>query len=484
MNIRICTSKLLLVFLVIYGELLLSQINVYALYLEARRSPLEKRGTQVCSNSGDAAYLQGKSEENLPPAAFVYAANVADVQVAVKCAAASNINVAPRSGGHSYEVYSLGGKDGSLVIDLTNLNQIAIDTTAKTAIIGAGNRLGPIHYALSQAGYLIPIGSCPDVGIGGFTLGGGYGLYSRKFGLAVDNVLSIDMVDANGNLITASPNQNSDLFFALRGAGGGNYGVVTSFIFNITPIQTQVTSFQYHWTTNATQTLIPVIEKYATNGPDEVTFRLIWSKAGLEIQGAYFGLQSGLSNVLRSILAVPGYRTIRVAQESFYDSVVFFSNRSDSFVRKPTHQSFYFKAKSMYIGSSGLSAAGIDAFNNYLASPACRTYAIINIYGGVINRVPSNAMAFVHRDPLLLIQLTNGWMNSSLTTNCLNNINSFSASFQSQYTSPYSYQNYIDRDLSNWQNAYYGANYQKLVNIKAKYDPNNLFAFPQSIPTS
>ncbi|CAG8615672.1 12194_t:CDS:2 [Ambispora leptoticha] len=527
MNTQIFTSKLLLVFLVIYGEFQFSYNNVNASYLH--RGPLEKRGTQICSNSGktcrgstpccskfgwcgatsdycgvgcnpdatcltsitgnvvypgDAAYSQDKTEENSPPAAFVYASNVADVRVAVKCAAASNMNVAPRSGGHSYEDYSLGGKDGSLVIDLTNLNQIAINTTAKTAVIGAGNRLGPMYYKLSQAGYLIPGGSCPGVGIGGFTLGGGYGLYSRKFGLAVDNVLSIDIVGANGNLITASPNRNSDLFFALRGAGGGNYGVVTAFTFNITPIQTQVTSFQYLWPTSAAQALIPAVEKYATNGPDEVTFSLVWSNSGLEIQGVYFGLQSDLSNALSSILAVPGYSTIRVVQQSFYDSVVLFSGQSDSYVQNPTLLPYNFKAKSMYVGSSGLSAAGIDAFNNYLASPACRTYANLDIYGGAINRVPSNAMAFAHRDSLFLIQLMTSWTDASQATNCIDNINSFGANFQSQYTSPYCYQNYIDRDLSNWQNSYYGANYQTLVKTKAKYDPNNLFAFPQSIPTS
>ncbi|CAG8587316.1 624_t:CDS:2 [Ambispora gerdemannii] len=543
----------------------MSHNNVNASYLEARlahrRGPLEKRGTQICSNSGvtcsdsypccsqfgwcgasdaycgtgcnpsasadnacqgstttttttsasptptntdlktcltgttgkavfpgDAEYTADIVDENnrvtYSPAALVYASNIADVQKAVKCAATSNLNVAPRSGGHSYEGYSLGGKDGALVIDLGGLNQITIDGAAKTAIIGAGNKLGPIYYALSQAGYLIPGGSCPGVGIGGFALGGGYGLYSRKFGLAVDNILSIDIVNANGDLITASSTQNPDLFFALRGAGGGSYGVVTSFQFTITPVQTQVTSFQYKWPVSVAKTLIPVIEQYATQGTDNVTFSLVWDNSGLLIQGVYFGQESGLSDALSSILAVSGYNTVKVQQHTFFDSVVFFSGQSVSFVQNPTVLPYTFKAKSFYVNSPGLSAAGIDAFNNYLASPSCPTYAILDIYGGAINRVASDAMAFVHRDPLYGIQLVTDWQDASQTTNCVNNINSFGASFQSQYTSPYSYQNYIDRDLNNWQNAYYGANYQKLVTTKAKYDKNNLFAFPQSIPTS
>ncbi|CAG8595662.1 411_t:CDS:2 [Ambispora gerdemannii] len=543
MNTRISTSKLLLVFLVIYGELLLSHNNVKASYLEARlahrRGPLKKRGNQICSNSGvtcsgsnpccsqfgwcgagdgycgtgcnpsatpsnlkkcltgttgkavfpgDAEYAADIVDENnrvtYSPAALVYASDIADVQKAVKCAATSKLNVAPRSGGHSYESYSLGGKDGALVIDLGGLNQITIDDAAKTARIGAGSKLGPIYYTLSQSGYMIPGGSCPGVGISGFALGGGYGLYSRKFGLAVDNILSIDIVNADGDLITASSTKNSDLFFALRGAGGGSYGVVTSFKFKITPVQTQVTSFQYKWPVGAAKTLIPAIEKYATQGTDDVTLSLVWDNSGLLIQGVYLGQQSGLSNALSDILAVSGYNQVSVQQQTFFDSVVFFSGQSASFVQNPTITPYIFKAKSLYVDSSGLSAAGIDALNNYLASPPCHTYAILDLYGGAINRVAPNAMAFVHRDPLYGIQLMSDWQDASQKTKCVNNINSFGDSFQSRYTSPYSYQNYIDRDLNNWQNAYYGANYRKLVTTKAKYDKNNLFAFPQSIPTS
>ncbi|CAG8690826.1 4776_t:CDS:2, partial [Ambispora gerdemannii] len=203
------------------------------------------------------------------PAALLYAANEYDIKIAIYCAKTYKIQIVARSGGHSFEEYSLGGHDGALVVDLKKFSDLTIDTKTRTAVIGTGNRLGTIYYKLSQVRHVIPAGACPSVGIGGHSLGGGFGLYSRAFGLASDNILSIKMVSANGTTLTANPFSHPDLFFALRGAGGGNYGIVTSITFRIHPYSENVTVFTYNWTSTAiAHKFIPAMVKFSAHGTD------------------------------------------------------------------------------------------------------------------------------------------------------------------------------------------------------------------------
>ncbi|KAG0317108.1 hypothetical protein BG000_004641, partial [Podila horticola] len=151
-----------------------------------------------------------------------------DVSAAIKCASAANVAIAPRSGGHSFEGYSAGGQDGSLIMDLNQFSQFSIDTKTNIATIGGGNRLGPTYAKLWTNGqYLIPAGTCPTVGIGGHALGGGVGMTSRKYGVLSDNIVSMTVVDPSGAIKTVSATKNTDLYWALRGAGGGSFGVVT-----------------------------------------------------------------------------------------------------------------------------------------------------------------------------------------------------------------------------------------------------------------
>ncbi|KAF0494352.1 FAD-binding domain-containing protein [Gigaspora margarita] len=178
---------------------------------------------------------------NYTPTVLVYAIDNKDVQKAVKCVVELKRDIVPRSGGHSYEKYGLSGRDNVFVLDLTFVNSITINSEMKTAKIGAGNRLGNVYNQLNQAGFLIPAGLCPSVGIGGHALGGGFGYYSRKYGLACNNIISMEVVDGKGNILHVDSNTNSDLYFALKGAGGGSYGIVTYFVFRIHPTPPQVT---------------------------------------------------------------------------------------------------------------------------------------------------------------------------------------------------------------------------------------------------
>jgi FAD/FMN-containing dehydrogenase len=187
-----------------------------------------------CSPLYNEARMDFNSRFSLCPRYIVFAQDVHDVQTAILWARRHNLPLRARSGRHSYEAYSL--VNGGLVIDVSPLNKVILDRKKGRATIGAGANLTTVYTELwNQGKVTIPGGSCGGVGIAGLTLGGGFGLISRLLGLTCDALVSLEMVDANGRIIHASPNENADLFWASCGGGGGNFGVVTEFTFNDTP---------------------------------------------------------------------------------------------------------------------------------------------------------------------------------------------------------------------------------------------------------
>ncbi|CAG8553813.1 9991_t:CDS:2, partial [Scutellospora calospora] len=334
---------------------------------------------------------------------------------------------------------------------------------------------------LSQAGFLIPAGSCPSVGIGGHALGGGFGLYSRKFSVASDNILSIDMIKADGLLITANANKNEDLFFALRGAGGNNYGIVTSFTFQLHPTPPNVTSLSFQYEVSNIQKLLDTINKFGLNLPDDVTLSIVFSPESLELNGVYLGSQKNAKEVMKNFISSSNPSSTKFIEESFFSSVVRWGFEGTQGTINPTHHPNDFKAKSFLVKSPGLSSDAIKSLQKFMSElPSdCPTFAEFDLFGGAINRVAPDATAFVHRDILYGIQLYMELNSDSITnTGCIDKINKFGVTFQNDFSS---YQNYIDKDLVNWQKRYYGSNFPKLVDIKKKFDPDNVFKFPQSI---
>ncbi|HEU0115279.1 MAG TPA: FAD-binding oxidoreductase, partial [Thermomicrobiales bacterium] len=195
----------------------------------------------------DEARLDFNSRFSRFPLAVIVCSATIDVQNAVKWARAHDIPLRARSGGHSYEAYSV--VDSGLVIDVSGLASVAVDLAHGEATVGAGNKLGALYTSLGAAGVTIPAGSCPGVGVAGLTLGGGIGVLSRRDGLTCDNLRAVELVDANGDLLHVSERDHSDLFWALRGGGGGNFGIATSFTFRVTPMGSLATcSASWHWT--------------------------------------------------------------------------------------------------------------------------------------------------------------------------------------------------------------------------------------------
>ncbi|MBA2505472.1 MAG: FAD-dependent oxidoreductase, partial [Thermoleophilaceae bacterium] len=179
---------------------------------------------------GGAAEVYNSRYDDVRPLAVLRAAGARDVQAAVQWAAKNDVPVAARSGGHSYAGYST--VRNGLVIDLRSLDRVTVSSGSRSVRIGPGARLIEVYAGLAAKGLAVPGGTCPTVGFGGLALGGGYGFASRALGMTCDTIESMRVVTAGGSLLTADEDTNADLFWALRGGGGGNFGIVTRFTVN------------------------------------------------------------------------------------------------------------------------------------------------------------------------------------------------------------------------------------------------------------
>src|SRR5581483_163889 len=191
----------------------------------------------VLTPSAGAAYDAAASVfdslyDSIKPIAVVQPLDAKDVAAVVRWSAAKGVHIVAKSGGHSYGGYST--VSNGVVVDLSKL--AAVSVSGGHATIGPGARLGNVYDTLGAHGVAIPAGTCPSVGIGGHVLGGGFGLASRAWGPASDNLVSLQIVTADGKVLTADPAQNADLFWACRGGGGGNFGIVTRLTFRTHPV--------------------------------------------------------------------------------------------------------------------------------------------------------------------------------------------------------------------------------------------------------
>jgi FAD/FMN-containing dehydrogenase len=178
-----------------------------------------------------AAQVFNELFDDIMPSAIARPLDASDVAGAIRWVAAYDVPFRARSGGHSYAGYSTVA-DG-VVVDLRYLAAISVDSTAGTATVGAGAELIDVYAQLARRGATIPAGSCPSIGVGGHALGGGFGLAARRFGLTADNLIAVEIVTADGQVRTANQQNDPDLLWALKGGGGGNFGVATNFTFKI-----------------------------------------------------------------------------------------------------------------------------------------------------------------------------------------------------------------------------------------------------------
>ena len=292
------------------------------------------QGTVVTSADGaydSARRLYSPRYDGVRPGAIVFCETAQDVWRTVRWSRRHSIRVVARSGGHSYAGYSTCK---GVVVDVTRMSGITVNHAAGTATIGAGARLVDVDQALFQEGVMIPAGSCPSVGIAGLTLGGGHGFSGRKYGLTCDNVRSLIIVTASGQALLASQTQHPDLYWACRGGGAGQFGIVTSFVFNTHPASDVVT-YRATWNWSDAAAVVAAWQAWAPTAPDDLFSMcdlIATDGPGGPIvasNGQYFGSEAGLQSLLQPLVNAAAPQTMTIRTRSFINAALDWANCSD-----------------------------------------------------------------------------------------------------------------------------------------------------------
>jgi hypothetical protein len=421
----------------------------------------------------DAARQSFNARFSRFPAAIVVCDNTTDVQRSVRWARQQGMPLRARSGGHSYEAFSL--VDDGLVIDVGGLSEIVVDVERGEAVIGAGVRMLDCYRRLWENGVTIPGGTCPGIGIAGLTLGGGIGFLSRQYGLTCDNLLAVDLVDADGDVLRASEQENADLFWALRGGGGGNFAIATAFTFRVQPIA-DVTIGTVTWPWDDVAEVLDTWQRWAPFVDERLCMALAVahpSAGTISATGLFNGPATELPPLLEPLLqaGAPGEPVIQSLP---------YLTAAEQFAGPPI-DSVRFKNASA-LAFEPLPARAITTLVDHLrAAPFASNLVGFFPLSGAIAAVDPAATAFPHRRALFDLQYQAYWWDDAAEQDSITWVRELRAAMAPFTTG--AYVNYIDADLPDWGTAYYGTNLERLVQTKAQYDPGTIFDGPQSIPS-
>jgi len=455
----------------------------------SRRALRELRAAvtgRVAVPGGSAALVYNTRFDGRRPAAVVHVLDTADVAAAVRWANRFDVRLVARSGGHSYAGYCTTG-DG-VVLDLSRLREIRV--SGGRATLGPAAELIDVQRALTRRGVTVPSGSCPTVGIAGLALGGGHGLAGRRFGLTSDNLLAARVVTADGRVRHVDADSGEDLYWACRGGGGGNFGVVTSLTLK-THRAAAASYFFVSWPWSQAGEAIAAWQRFAPEAPPALTSILSLGTTGgagtprVSALGQYFGGETALRRLVRPLTRVAG-ASLRTGRSSYFTMVLRWAGCLEGGLpacHRSTRSSFY--AKSDYfdrpVGPRGR-ARMIDWTERRQRTPSLGSGALLlDAYGGALNRPSADASAFVHRDVLFSLQYLAYFQGTTAGRASRRWVNGVWHALR-PHASGEAYQNYIDPDLDRWQRAYYGSNLARLREIKKQLDPDFRFRFPQAIP--
>jgi FAD/FMN-containing dehydrogenase len=427
---------------------------------------------------GDAVYDDARRVWNgaidRRPALIVYCVDANDVIQAVTFARAHNCLVAVRSGGHN--VAGLSVCDAGIVIDLSRMKRIAVDPVSRVAHAEAGLSLGEFDTATQAYGLATTMGVNSDTGIAGLTLGGGFGKLGRKYGLTCDNLIAADVVTADGRLLRASAADHSDLFWGLRG-GGGNFGIVTAFEYALHPVGPSLLVGSVLHRYDQSRKAIRFYDDFARKAPDELSVdaALVTMQSGerfFSVSACYIGPPESGEPTLAPLME------FGTPVESSLGAIPYLQIQSRGDAIFPRGRRYYWKAQFL----NEISDSAIDALlEAYAGAPSATSLLVFQQVGGAIARVPKSAAPYANRDALYDCFPMAIWDDPADDEA---NIQWARAMWNAirPYATGGVYANNLGDEGDDRVRQAYGENYARLVAIKTKYDPANLFRLNQNIP--
>jgi FAD/FMN-containing dehydrogenase len=408
------------------------------------------------------------------PLAIVRCKSARDVEATIRFARENNIRVSARSGGHGYTGDAI--IDQGITMDLRAMNAIQVDRAARRARIEPGALMGPLMNTLSEHGLMMPIGGCTDVGISGYALGGGWSDIGRAIGLCCDNLVSAEVITSNGDHLRVSKDEHPDLFWALRGAGGGHFGTVISFDFQLHPINPEMPTITAIFPIASLDVLLP--RYFALNSgmsPDALTLIMLFKHVpgvgpAVIISGVHFnGTQEEAAKTYAELVQ----DTPPLVVDNRLEPYVAYKTRLDG--NTPA-------GKSLYVANSFLKApfdaAGIAPtiahFMGKVPSPESSVVYFAPM-GGQIGRGDRLTSSFAQRDQTLMFAAGAAW-DGRVEDNESNMswARGFKAALGAHLTGGV-YVNEPAPDVDDWKAAYFGDNYERLRSVKRRYDPIGLF---------
>lgn len=413
---------------------------------------------------------------NAFPRVFVFAETNEDVSNAVKWARENNVPIRIRSGRHAL-AKDFSQTDCGIVIDTCQMRGVKVNTAKGTATVQPGIRVGALVRMLASKGFLAPFGDSSTVGIGGISTGGGITAIQRTVGLISDNILSATIVDANGELLHVSEEENPDLLWAIRGGGGGNFGIITSYTFAIHPAPTQVGIFQITWPWEQIDEVIDAWQRWAPSVDVRLgTILEANSKTNglLRSQGIFLGHAAELKKLIQPLMNTGRPSGFFIDEVSLPEAIDFWAPEEPFFDTQNTTWSSAWVEKC-------LPAEGIKAIRRFLerATGDESNFFFLNS-GGAMNRVDPKDTAFFWRNTKYYIEWDAAWTDKSETRENHQLVEETRLRLQPYVTG--SYVNVPDLSIDDYGHEYWGGNFARLRKIKSKYDPENVFNFIQSIP--
>jgi FAD/FMN-containing dehydrogenase len=416
------------------------------------------------------------------PAAIVQCTDPSDVQRAIAFAGEHRLDLTIRGAGHNIAGNAVC--EGGLMVDLSTLRKVTVDQKQRRALVDPGATLGDFDAATQAHGLATPVGINSTTGIAGLTLGGGFGWLSRLHGLTIDHLLSAEVVTADGQKRVASEKENADLFWAIRG-GGGNFGVVTQFEFGLHPVGPEVLAGLLVFPLQQAKEVLPSYREFMKSAPEELNVWIVMRKApplpflpeavhGKEVIVFAVFYARDLEKGQKLIAPLRGFGNLL----GEHVGPAPYSNWQQAFDPLLTAGARnYWKSHNF----TELSDGAFDTMAEYagkVPSPYCEV--ILACIAGAANRVSPDATAYRHRDAKFIMNVHGRWESPADDQKCIGwSRELFKAA--APFASAGAYVNFMTEEEGDRVAAVYGANYQRLSEIKRKYDPNNLFHFNQNI---